>query len=135
MKSIEHKFKRWIQSKVIRTIKYLDYGREKQSDYELDCLKICKKLINRSDSVLLLTPITNKRYIKNDTLGIFITIEGSLVKVINHKYSYVVPMSDRSITEVTNHFNLTVEDHRKKMEDEISSNIKHSLRDISSILD
>jgi len=135
MKSIEHKFRRWIQSKVIYVLKNTDYGRQKQSDHELDCLKICKKLINREDSVLLLTPITNKRYIKNDNLGLFITIDGSLIKVINHKYSYVVPMSDRSITEITNTFNYKVEEHRKQMEDEISSNIKHSLRYISSVLD
>ena len=100
MKSITHKFRRLIQSYVIYVIKSIDYGREKQSAYELDCLKICKKLISRPDSTLLLTPITNKRYIKNDGLGIFITIEGSLIKVINHKYSYVVPMSDKSIKEV-----------------------------------
>jgi len=92
-------------------------------------------MIRRSDSVLLLTPLTNKRYIKNDTLSIFITINGGLVNVINHKYSYVVPMSDRSITEINDIFNSTVENQRKKMEDEITSNIKHSLRDISNSLD
>lgn len=135
MKSISHKFRRWLQSYVIFVIKSIDYGREKQSEYELDCLKICKKMILRSDSTLLLTPLSNKRYIKNDILGIFITIEGNLVKVINHKYSYVVPMSDRAIKEVTDVFNSTVEKQRKKMEDEISSNIKHSLRDISVNLD
>jgi hypothetical protein len=135
MKSISHKFRRWLQSYVIYVIKAIDYGREKQSEYELDCLKICKKLIQRSDSTLLLTPLSNKRYIKNDSMGIFITIEGNLIKVINHKYSYVVPMSDKSIKDVTDVFNSTVEKQRKKMEDEISSNIKHSLRDISVNLD
>ena len=135
MKSISHKFRRWLQSYVIYVIKAIDYGREKQSEYELDCLKICKKLILRSDSTLLLTPLSNKKYIKNDSMGIFITIEGNLIKVINHKYSYVVPMSDKSIKDVTDVFNSTVEKQRKKMEDEISSNIKHSLRDISVNLD
>ena len=135
MKNIEHKFKRWIQSIVIKSIKSIDYGREKRSAYELDCLKICKKLINRSDSTLLLTPISNKRYIKNDSLQVFVTIDGSLVNVINHKYSYTVPMSDRSLKEVTDLFNNTVEEQRAKMEAEITSNIKHSLKDISISLD
>jgi hypothetical protein len=44
-------------------------------------------------------------------------------------------MSDKSIKEVNDTFNHTVELQRKKMEDEISSNIKHSLRDISINLD
>lgn len=130
-----HKLKRLIQSVVLKTIKSLDYGREKRSSYEMECLIICKKMINRPDSVLLLTPITHKRYIKNDTLSIFITIDGGIVNVINHKYSYLVPMSDRSIKEINDIFNTTVENQRKKMEDEITSNIKHSLRDISDSLD
>jgi hypothetical protein len=96
---------------------------------------ICKKMIRRPDSVLLLTPLTNKRYIKNDPLSIFITIDGGIVNVINHKYSYIVPMSDRTMKEVTDMFNSTVENQRKKMEEEITSNIKHSLRDISDSLD
>jgi hypothetical protein len=37
--------------------------------------------------------------------------------------------------EVTDMFNTTVENQRKKMEEEITSNIKHSLRDISDSLD
>ena len=135
MNKVIHKIKRWIQSRVLKTIKSMDYSSEKRSLYELDCLKICKKMITRQDSTLLLTPITNKRYIKNDTLAIFIKIDGGIVNVINHKYSYTVPMSDRSITEITNLFNDTVENHRKVMEEEIASNIKHSLQDISKSLD
>jgi hypothetical protein len=130
-----HKIKRLIQSLVLKSIKSMDYSREKRSSYELECMIICKKMIRRSDSVLLLTPLTNKRYIKNDPLSIFITIDGGIVNVINHKYSYIVPMSDRTMKEVTDMFNTTVENQRKKMEEEITSNIKHSLRDISDSLD
>ena len=130
-----HKIKRLIQSLVLKSIKSMDYSREKRSSYELECMIICKKMIRKPDSVLLLTPLTNKRYIKNDPLSIFITIDGGIVNVINHKYSYIVPMSDRTMKEVTDMFNTTVENQRKKMEEEITSNIKHSLRDISDSLD
>lgn len=130
-----HKIKRLIQSLVLKAIKSMDYSREKRSSYELECMIICKKMIRRPDSVLLLTPLTNKRYIKNDSLSIFITIDGGIINVINHKYSYIVPMSERTMKEVTDMFNSTVENQRKKMEEEITSNIKHSLRDISDSLD
>lgn len=130
-----HKIKRLIQSLVLKAIKSMDYSREKRSSYELECMIICKKMIRRPDSVLLLTPLTNKRYIKNDSLSIFITIDGGIVNVINHKYSYIVPMSERTMKEVTDMFNSTVENQRRKMEEEITSNIKHSLRDISDSLD
>lgn len=130
-----HKIKRLIQSLVLKAIKSMDYSREKRSSYELECMIICKKMIRKPDSVLLLTPLTNKRYIKNDSLSIFITIDGGIINVINHKYSYIVPMSERTMKEVTDMFNSTVENQRKKMEEEITSNIKHSLRDISDSLD
>jgi hypothetical protein len=135
MNKMMHKLRRSIQLMVLKSIKSIDYSREKRSSYEMECLLICKKMIQRLDSTLLLTPITHKRYIKNDTLSIFITIDGGLVNVINHKYSYIVPMSDRSMKEINDLFNNTVENQRKKMEDEITSNIKHSLRDISKSLD
>ena len=134
MKDLYHLFRRFVQKQTIKAIRYVQTDYEK-SAYENDSISICKKLINQKDSTLLLTPLSNKRYIKNDSMGIFITIEGNLIKVINHKYSYVVPMSDKSIKDVTDVFNSTVEKQRKKMEDEISSNIKHSLRDISVNLD
>jgi hypothetical protein len=43
-------------------------------------------------------------------------------------------MSDRSIKELNDYFNITVEASRQKMENEITSNIKHSLMDISKNL-
>lgn len=135
MKSIQHLFRRFLQKSVIRVIKYLDYDRQSRSLYEKDCLLICNKMILREDSNLLMTPISNKRYIKNDVLGIFIVIDGSLVNVINHKYSYTVQISEKTRQTIQNLFNDKIELQRKKMEDEITKNIKHSLKTIAHSLD
>jgi hypothetical protein len=134
MKEYKHIFKRWIQRMYIDSARKMDYERGQRSKYELDCLSICKKLIDKPDSQLLMTPLSNKKYIHNPENSIFITIEGNTVNVINHKYSYTVVIQDKSKIEITNYFNEVLETQRLKMEEEITSNIKHSLKNILQTL-
>jgi len=118
----------------IDSARKMDYERGQRSKYELDCLSICKKLIDKPDTQLLMTPLSNKKYIHNPANSIFITIEGNTVNVINHKYSYTVVIQDKSKIEITNYFNEVLETQRLKMEEEITSNIKHSLKNILQTL-
>jgi hypothetical protein len=134
MKEYKHIFKRWIQRMYIDSARKMDYERGQRSKYELDCISICKRLIDKPDSQLLMTPLSNKKYIHNPENSIFITIEGNTVNVINHKYSYTVVIQDKSKLEITNHFNEVLENQRLKMEEEITSNIKHSLKNILQTL-
>ena len=135
MKDYKHAFRRWIQSMYINSARKMDYQRGNRTKYELDCISICKKLIDKPDSQLLITPLSNKKYIYNAANSIFITIEGNTVNVINHKYSYTISIQDKSKEEILNHFNIVLENQRLKMEEEITSNIKHSLRNILQLLD
>jgi hypothetical protein len=57
-----------------------------------------------------------------------------MVNVINHKYSYTVVISDKTKEQIVNLFNNVVEKQRLKMEEEITSNIKHSLKTIIKTL-
>ena len=86
MNSHLHKIKRLIQKWYISIVRWSTPPMEK-SEYERDCIAICKKLISKEDTILLLTPISNKRYIRNEELQIFVILEGHNVKVINHVYS------------------------------------------------
>jgi hypothetical protein len=135
MKEYKHAFRRWIQQMYINSVRKMDYERGSRTKYELDCLSICKKLIDKPDSQLLMTPLSNKRYIHNPTNSIFITIEGNSINVINHKYSYTVLVQEKSKEDVIDYFNEVLEKQRLKMEEEITSNIKHSLRKILHTLD
>jgi len=118
----------------IDSVRKLDYERGHKTKYELDCLSICKKLIEKPDSQLLMTPLSNKKYIYNSENSIFITIEGNTVNVINHKYSYTVSVQDSTKKEIIDYFNSVLESQRLKMEEEITSNIKHSLKNILQTL-
>jgi hypothetical protein len=104
--------------------------RIEKSEYERDCIAICKKLISKEDTVLLLTPISNKRYIRNEELQIFVILENSSVKVINHVYSYTVFLEQKLWNSITLVFDTEVEKRRESFEKEITSNIKHSLQNI-----
>jgi hypothetical protein len=44
-------------------------------------------------------------------------------------------VQDKSKEEIINHFNEVLENQRLKMEEEITSNIKHSLKNILHTLD
>jgi hypothetical protein len=118
----------------IKVLRHADYERQYRPRYENDCYTICEKLILMENTVLLVTVLSNKKYIKNDEHGIFITIDGNVVNVINHKYSYIVAVSDKTKQLIVDLFNKVLEKQRLKMEEEITSNIKHSLKKIAQTL-
>ena len=129
MNSYSHKLRRLIQKWYISLVKITTPPVEK-SEYEKDCIAICKKLIHKEDTVLLLTPISNKRYIRNEELQIFVILEGHNVKVINHVYSYMVFLDQKPWDNIILTFDTEVEKRREEFEKEITSNIKHSLQNI-----
>lgn len=129
MKLTLHKLKRIVQKWYISMVRKLTPTIEK-SEYEKDCIAICKKLISKEDTVLLLTPISNKRYIRNEKLQIFVILEGHSVTVINHVYSYMVFLEQKPWDNIIFTFDTEVEKRRKNFEKEITSNIKHSLQTI-----
>jgi hypothetical protein len=98
---------------------------------EIFCVEICKKLIPRNTSKLTIAPLSNKKYIKSDEQDMFIVIHERTISLINHVYSYNVFIeSDKLYNEVINIFDKELEDRRLLLEDEIRSNIKHSLKSI-----
>ena len=127
MKQIIHKLKRLIQKQYIKIYRS---STPKITTYEKDCVSICEKLIKKNETVLLLTPISNKRYIKNEEDQIFVILENYSVKIINHVYSYTVILGDNSWNSVVTLFDTEVESRRNKFEKEITSNIKYSIKKI-----
>lgn len=129
MKLILHRLKRLIQKYYISLSRFTTPTVQK-SKYEKDCIAICRKLISKEDTVLLLTPISNKRYIRNEKNQIFVILEGHSVKIINHVYSYTVFLEENEWRHIISIFDNEVEKRREDFEKEIISNIKHSLQNI-----
>jgi hypothetical protein len=100
---------------------------EEISVYEKTCFKICLKLISNLDSEFMIAPMSNKRYIRNNELGIFVTLDNYRVEVTNHVFNYNVKLSSRDWERLTYIYDTETEKRRVEMEKEVSSNIKNSL--------
>jgi len=94
-------------------------------------VEICKKLINNHESKLTYAPISNKRFVKNEEKNMFIVIEQHTINLINHVYSYSVYLSNSNdYNEIITSFDKVLEFERQSLEDEIRTNIQHSLTTI-----
>ena len=124
MRLILHKFKRSIQRWYI-SLSRLSTQTVQKSKHERDCIAICKKLILKEDTTLLYTPISTKRYIRNEKNQIFVILENHSVKVINHVY-----LEQTTWNNIVSTFDNELEKRRDDFEKEIISNIKHSLQNI-----
>jgi hypothetical protein len=94
-------------------------------------VEICKRLINNPESKLTYAPISNKRFVKNEEKNMFIVIEQHTINLINHVYSYSVYLSNSNeYNEIISGFDKVLEHERQSLEDEIRSNIQHSLTTI-----
>lgn len=132
IKSMTHKLKRLTQKlgiQIFRMIEPTKYQAPK-GEYEIEALAICRKLAGRKSSTLLMSPISGKRYIRSKDNQIHVIIDGHLITIVNHSYSYVIPVEGRSHERLIRMFDMEVEVRRGVMESEIRANIKHSLSNI-----
>lgn len=105
------------------------------SEEEIYALEICKKLILLPSSQLTNSPISYKRYIKNDEKKMFVVLKDRTINIINHIYSYNVFIENvTSYGEICEIFDTEMERKRISLEEEIKSNIQHSLSGILSKL-
>lgn len=105
--------------------KYKEYN-----DSEIKSSAICRKLINNIDSVFLIAPLSNKRYIRNEKLGMFIILSDNRINITNHIYNYDIMVPSPLSDKLCRMFDNKVEESREKFETEMRSQIQHSLSTI-----
>ena len=111
----------------------LDQGLDPEiKEFQTTCFHICRKLINQNDSELILSPISDKRVVKNERLGIYLTLQSQQAFVTNHVYHYSIILDARTWERVVYLFNHEIERRRKSYEVVINGQISHSLNDILS---
>lgn len=128
-----HQWRRKIQKIYISVARKFDINyvnRTEMLPHEGDCVVLCKKLVKMRDSVILMTPLTDKRYIKNQRLQIYVIMQNQHVQIINNVHSYSVSLNQRSWKRLIDFYNVEMEERRLGFEMEITSNIKHSLKTI-----
>jgi hypothetical protein len=98
--------------------------------YEKTCFKICLKLISNIDSEFMIAPMSGKRYIRNEELDMFITLDYGRVEITNHVFNYNVKLLNRDWERLVYIYDTETEKRRNDMEKEVNSNIKNSLEHV-----
>lgn len=98
--------------------------------YERTCTAICRKLITHNESKYTIAPLSEKRYIINKELDIFVVIAENRVEITNHVYHYIIRLSEKDITKLKRQFDAKVEQIRLDYESEIKSQINNTLSTI-----
>lgn len=130
---LPHKVRRFIKKTGIKVARIMDPERlpsQNKNDFDKESFSICKKLISKSDSTLLVSPLSGKRYIKSDDNNLYVIIDKMMVTIVNHSYSYNIQLDAHGYNRIVMVFDAEVEKRREKMEQEIRSNVKHSLEQI-----
>jgi hypothetical protein len=115
---------------------YLSYkkigyrSRKKYTSNEIKSSAIFRKLINHPNSTFLNAPLSNKRYIKNEKLSIFVVLSDFKLIIINHVYSYDIDVNVELSRRLESTFDKKVEHLRLSLEHEMKSQIQHSLVNI-----
>jgi hypothetical protein len=101
-----------------------------KSGHEKMCGAICRSLIKHPDSKFSIAPLSEKKYIINETLDIFVVMVDRKIEITNHVYHYIINMEEREMSKLKNMFDGKLESIRVKYENEIKSQIDSSLNKI-----
>jgi ABC-type phosphonate transport system ATPase subunit len=118
-------------------VKWLQFNRnsltkqeQKKSDTQKMCMSIARSLITHPESKFLMAPLSGKRYIKNAELDLFCILDHGTISITNHVYHYDVVVSERNWERLSKMYDGKVETIRQEYEDQIMSQIEHSLDNI-----
>jgi hypothetical protein len=125
-----HEFRRTVQKAYIGVHRKTAIPRDPKSPYHNECIGICRKMLENKETVLLVAPISSKRFMKNEKHGICVVFSGRTVEVVNHVYNYTVHLDEKTWDLMIEDFNYELESRRIQFESEISKNIKYSLKTI-----
>ena len=90
-------------------------------------LFICMKLLKIKDTTLLIAPVSGDKYIYNERLGVLVSLFGQDGTIVDKTYSYDIQLSRKDWDTVERVFSQEMERRTKKVEEEIKSNVRHSL--------
>jgi hypothetical protein len=133
------KFKSWLRRQTKRMkVHFRKWNRnhkvfkapEVVNGYEPISCAIVRKMIVHPDSKFTIAPLSEKRYIVNKSVDIFVIIEDSKVEITNHVYHYVVTLGERDMNKIKKLYDQKVEDERLAYEEQIKSQIKNTLHTI-----
>ena len=129
-KTIIRFLKRLYVKLAILNRKYSYEGRQPISQTQKMCMSITRKLIIHPNSKFDIAPKSRKRYVTNSEVDLFIILDNRGISVTNHVYHYDVILNDRNWYKIIKMYDAKVEELTQKVEDQVMSQIEHSLDNI-----
>jgi hypothetical protein len=131
---MKHYIKRCSQRLKISLLKKFEPNKyvKTVTETESQVISIFRKLIKQKDTILFISPISNKRYLKNIKLKIFMVIESHNVSIINHVYGYDISINTYSYNKIINLFDIRIDNDICLLESQYNNNIKYSLNDLNN---
>lgn len=123
-------FKRLRIKLYISIVKTMSPKRQIFTDSEIKSAAICRKLITHKDSKFLIAPLSHKRYVRNEPLGMFIVLSDNRINITNHIYNYDITVPYYISNKLIKMFDKKVESYRLKFESEMKGQVQHSLSTI-----
>jgi hypothetical protein len=75
----------------------------------------------------MIAPMSQKRFIINEKLNLFVVLDWGRVEITNHIFHYDVKLSSRDNERITYLYDMETEKRRNKTEILVKSNIKNTL--------
>jgi hypothetical protein len=100
------------------------------NSYEKTCFNICLKVIKHPKTKFDIAPKSNKRYVENKDMDIFITMFDGEIDITNIVCPYHVKLNKRDWERITFIFDGEAEKRRANYENLRNSQIKNSLEDV-----
>ena len=131
-----HKLRRLSQRVAIKMARAMDPNERagRLDPAELDAANVFRKMAKSEKSELLISPISDKRYVKNDERQVLLILDNYEITLINHVFSYTIRISQKTAKQLVDTFNTETEKRRLEMESEFKNNVRHSLQTIISSL-
>jgi hypothetical protein len=120
----------WLKYKLTRFyLRVINFKRSIDStilnDEQKKGVRILKLLAADKDSEILMAPISNRYFIKNEE--IFIVLDLYCITIINSVYHYDIHISEATNSELASFMRRTIEKRRTVMEREMRTKIEKSL--------
>ena len=132
VKDAIHKFKRISQRLAIKINRAMDPNEKvSESDSaERDAAQVFRRMVKSEASDLLISPISHKKYVKNDEKQVLLILDNYEITLINHVFSYTIRISQKTARNLSETFDIETENRRLQMETEFKNNVRHSLQTI-----
>ena len=101
---------------------------QEESGHEQQAKAIFRKLIKSETSKFTIAPLSEKRYIVNKKLGVFIILDDTKLEITNHVYHYELKLPYADALKLRKIFNDRLEKDTREYESEIRANIQSSLK-------